>query len=405
MNHLEPVRPRPLVIAGFAVLAMGVLLMLVAPSRSLAASEAQFCTGVKLTGAWGQGDSTCAGTQRWLFAVYAQGEKNKPICAGSMQGGGGILCSDNNSTVYHSGFDGTEYLTPIILNGGIAPNKVSGAVWYDPDPYSWHTENLGGNNTSDPDISSPGKGQLDIYVRGSDNALWTRHMSGRTWGGWQSLGGILTSGPGAVYHDGQTNVMANGTGGNPLWNWNIVGGWWGTENLGGSGTSDPDVSSWGSGRLDAFVRGSDNALWHRYWNGSWSSWEKLGGSWVGGPGAVSWGSNRIDVVTRGTDNAIYHWYYDGTWHCCENVGGVNTSDADLASTAPGHLNMVVRGSDNALWQRQYDVSSGWGGWERVGGNLTSGPAAVSWGIGNRLDVVAKATDNTLTHWYWGPGGP
>ena len=45
------------------------------------------------------------------------------------------------------------------------------------------------------------------------------------------------------------------------------------------------------------------------------------------------------------------------------------------------------------------ASSGWSGWESLGGQLTSGPAAASWSPG-RLDVLARGTDNAIWHrWY------
>jgi hypothetical protein len=52
------------------------------------------------------------------------------------------------------------------------------------------------------------------------------------------------------------------------------GGW---ESLGGILTSGPDASSWAPGRLDVFVRGRDNALWHKWFDRGWSHWESLGG--------------------------------------------------------------------------------------------------------------------------------
>jgi 3D (Asp-Asp-Asp) domain-containing protein len=68
--------------------------------------------------------------------------------------------------------------------------------------------------------------------------------------------------------------------------------------------------SWGSNRIDIFVKGTDNALWHKWWDGSrWGGWESLGGVLTSAPGAVSWGSNRIDVFARGTDNALWHKWW------------------------------------------------------------------------------------------------
>ena len=53
--------------------------------------------------------------------------------------------------------------------------------------------------------------------------------------------------------------------------------WLGWEKLGGTLTSGPAVSSWASGRLDTFVRGTNSALWHKWYQGGWSGWENLGG--------------------------------------------------------------------------------------------------------------------------------
>jgi hypothetical protein len=85
------------------------------------------------------------------------------------------------------------------------------------------TESLGGALTSDPTVSSWGANRLDVFARGTDNALWHKWWDGSAWRGWESLGGVLTSGPGAV--------------------------------------------SWGPNRIDVFVRGTDNAIWHKWWNG------------------------------------------------------------------------------------------------------------------------------------------
>jgi hypothetical protein len=54
--------------------------------------------------------------------------------------------------------------------------------------------------------------------------------------------------------------------------------------------------------------------------------------------------------------------------------------------------VFARGSDNALWHRWYE--NGWGGWQFLGGGLTSAPDAVSWGPG-RIDVFARGGENGL----------
>jgi hypothetical protein len=47
--------------------------------------------------------------------------------------------------------------------------------------------------------------------------------------------------------------------------------WHDWESLGGVLSSGPGVSSWAAGRLDVFVRGTDNALWHKWFDGNWSN--------------------------------------------------------------------------------------------------------------------------------------
>lgn len=281
--------------------------------------------------------------------------------------------------------------------------QTGATAWPDSNPYSWHSENLGGVATSDPDGLTAGIGHLEVFERGSDGGLWTRSYSHFKWNGWSKVASSVTGGPGSVWGGGQATVanrISNATVQSYWWN-----GSWSTFNLGGNNTSDPDLSAWGTSRMDMFVRGSDNALWHRPWNsGTWGSWEKIGGTLKGGPAAVSWGSERIDVVARAPNDTLQTWYYDGTWHTGPNLGGVNTSDPDIAATAPGHLVVAVRGSDNALWLRQYDSSSGWGGWEKVGGTLESGPTAVAWQSNYRLDIFAEE-GGSLIHRWWGPGAP
>jgi hypothetical protein len=152
---------------------------------------------------------------------------------------------------------------------------------------------------------------LDIFVRGTDNALWHKwYQNG--WSGWESLGGILTSGPAAVsWGNNRIDVFVRGTD-SALWHKWWQNGWSGWESLGGILTSDPAVCSWAAGRLDIFVRGADNALWHKWYQNGWSGWESLGGILSSAPAAVCWGSNRIDVFVRGTDSAIWHKWWSGS---------------------------------------------------------------------------------------------
>jgi len=74
-----------------------------------------------------------------------------------------------------------------------------------------------------PAISSWGVGRLDVFVQGTDNALWHKWWDNAKWSGpnYEPLGGKLTSSPAAV--------------------------------------------SWGVGRIDVVMRGTDGAVWQKFY--------------------------------------------------------------------------------------------------------------------------------------------
>ena len=81
-----------------------------------------------------------------------------------------------------------------------------------------------------PAVCAQNANSLDVFVQGTDHALWYNHWDGTTWS-WKSLGGILTSSPAAT--------------------------------------------SPSSGVIDVFVRGSDGVLWEKTYNGAWSGWTSV----------------------------------------------------------------------------------------------------------------------------------
>ena len=136
---------------------------------------------------------------------------------------------------------------------------------------------------------------------------------------WQSLGGVITDPVVARNQDGRLEVFARGTD-NALWHiWQVAPNstWSGWASLGGVMASKVVVDNNKDGRLEVFVRGDDNALWHIWQtapNNGWSGWSSLGGIIDGNPV----GSNmdgRLEVFTRGTDGALWH-----IWQKAPNSG-------------------------------------------------------------------------------------
>jgi hypothetical protein len=296
------------------------------------------------------------------------------------------------------------YYTEITEDTDLLGIHVAPRIPPPPPPPTWHpADNLGGTFTSDLDIASWGPGRLDVFGRGAENALWHKWWSNATgWSVWEYMGGNLASAPSAVsWGPNRLDVVARATDNTILhWWWDPSG--WHSDNLGGNIVSNPDISSWGAGRLDIFGRGPENALWHRAYSNGYFPWESLGGTIAGGPGAVSWAPGRIDIAARTPSNEIAHWFWLEGWHS-DSIPGLIYSDPDLSSRGPGRLDLFAQGADGNLYHRWWENATGWSSiWEGLGGPITSGPGAVSWEPNNRIDVVARAADNSALHWYWGP---
>src|SRR6266542_1842373 len=218
-----------------------------------------------------------------------------------------------------------------------------------------------------------------------------------TWTDWESLGGVLTSGAGvSSWSSGRLDVFARGTD-SALWHKWYESGWSDWESLGGTLTSAPGAVSWDQGRIDVFARGTDSALWHKWYDSGWRDWESLGGVLASEPAVCSWSSGRLDVFARGTDSALWHKWYESGWSDWESLGGTLISAPAAVSWEQGRIDVFARGTDSALWHKWYD--SGWSDWESLGGTLISAPAAVSWGP-DRIDCFGMGIDSALLHKWW-----
>jgi hypothetical protein len=259
-------------------------------------------------------------------------------------------------------------------------------------------ETFGGILSSGPGVSSWSSSRLDVFVRGQDSALWHQSLSGTTWSGWQYMGGIITSDPAAVsWGANRIDVMARGQD-NALWHQSFDGtNWSGWQYLGGILSSGPAVSSRGPGQLDVFVQGQDHQLWHQsFSNGAWSGWGPLGGIITSDPAAASWGANRIDVFARGQDKALWHKSFDGNaWSGWDSQGGIVTFSAEVTSWGTGRLDVLVIGQDRQLWHKAFDNGT-WAGWQPLGGILTASPGAAARAV-RVIDVFGRGQDRALWH--------
>lgn len=307
-----------------------------------------------------------------------------------------ILTGQNN------GFDPFKTLLQTRFPQGIPCGLTNDNPFPIVVPGTWSGwEDLGGIIQVSPHAVCWDPNRIDVFARGTDNAMYHRWWDGANWGGWEDLGGIILNDPVAVsWGANRLDVFAEGTDGSVYHRWWDGANWGGWEDLGGVIIGNISAVCWGPDRIDLFARGTDMALYHRWWDGAnWGGWESLGGVIIGDPVAVSWGANRLDVFAQGTDGAVYHRWWDGSnWGGWEDLGGIITSNISAVCWGPDRIDLFARGTDLALYHRWWDGAN-WGGWESLGGIIISDPEVVSWGA-NRLDIFAEGTDGAVYQRWW-----
>ncbi|RYG05633.1 MAG: hypothetical protein EOO02_03205 [Chitinophagaceae bacterium] len=127
-------------------------------------------------------------------------------------------------------------------------------------------ENLGGVIKGDVAAVTPSEGTIDLYVRGSDNALWQQYFANGKWSGWFKIDGSM-----------------------PL-------------------TSSPVVISHHPNHRAVFVHSKDGTIFHKKWDGSkWHPWESLGKS----PQTPNNKLSLRDVAALSEEGEIIHLFVQG----------------------------------------------------------------------------------------------
>ncbi len=261
-----------------------------------------------------------------------------------------------------------------------------------------------------PAVCSQSTNRLDLFVRGTDNALWWRHEAGGVWSAWTSLGGVLTSSPAATgFIIGSNYVVyvgVRGTNGALYWKQTMDGGgaWTSWLSFGGQlleGTG-PAVYSQGN-TVGFFVTGTNHQLYRLY---SSPVWKSFGGYLTSSPSATSPRFNIIYVAARGGNGALYLRYTtDGgtNWASWYSWGGqlLEGTGPALVSPNPSYSTGFVTGTNHRLYSFAGGTS-----WQSLGGYLTSGPAAASqttdaidvFALGSTGGIYSRWTTNDGTSW-------
>jgi hypothetical protein len=156
-----------------------------------------------------------------------------------------------------------------------------------------------------------------------------------------------------------------------------------------------------------FTRRADGMLYtSTYFEGTWTPWvqESVMGSlhldWGSQVAAISSTPTRTDVFARAPNNSVRRLWIANGFRGTTDLGGVVTAGVAATTWGAGRLDVFARGTDNLLYQRfTTDDGVNWSPWIQLPGRtLTSGPAAVAWAPG-RVDVFALGTGGALIHWW------
>ncbi|TDD34663.1 hypothetical protein E1287_15830 [Actinomadura sp. KC06] len=268
-------------------------------------------------------------------------------------------------------------------------------VW---DPW----ENVGGQTTSaigvDPQFDGD---RLDLAVRGADGKVW--HKAHGLGGAWHKLGDLDIQGTPVVRHfaGGDAIIFARGAD-NAAWTIYQDKGVWGLwVRLGGDLRSDLDVA-WTAGVAGVFGRGANDQLMYYPLSAQEPAWTPLGHVLASAPSLATPSNERIDVAVRGTDNAVWHRALSaGAWGPWMSREG-NTSDqpvVDFGYTL-GILDVdfLVRSPNNRLWTRAWYPDRGTSTtWLDLEGAISTRPTPLAYPAG--FNIFARGTNGAAWYWY------
>jgi kumamolisin len=280
-------------------------------------------------------------------------------------------------------------------------------------------------------LNSEQKGALNVYLLGSDGALWDSKQpkTSTTWGTWKSLGapsgGSTPRRTAAVSQNGTQLLFMNDPSG-ALWvnketavssnNW---GGWNSLGNAPGTSLANfPLAGSNADGRVEIFEAGANHVLYHNYQttpNGSWSGWASLGtpsGVALQGLSIITNADGRLEVFASGSDGNLWHIYQDtpnGGWTGWSSLGNPGSAIGSLvvARNADGRAEVFANGSNGIMYHvYQKAPNGGWSGWSQLstqngfsfskftGSN--QGPI-MGTAANGRLELFQVGTDGNIWH--------
>jgi hypothetical protein len=233
---------------------------------------------------------------------------------------------------------------------------------------------LGGVFTSPPAVAATANDRIDVFGLGTDYSVyhktWTRGRTGaEQWTpDWENLGGNFTCVP-VVTSSAVDRIDLFGLGVDQtmlhrMWNGSTWSQW---DELGGAFTSPPVVlAGAAAGTFEIFGRGLDFLVYHTTWKpGTAAHWDALGGGLLGEPIAMSVPAavrarENMFVFVTGLDGAIWCTIFDGIqWKPWSSIGVVLTQEAGYEAGLGGAISFVSEPAVTALFATS-QIGSGLG---------------------------------------------
>jgi len=225
-------------------------------------------------------------------------------------------------TVLVFGVHATTHTVHYTQSSPITSGSLTFDAWVD----------LGGDSTSPPAVLIDAESLTHVFIRGTNRALWhiseiypradtVANGSTKIWGTWECLGGVMASSPKIpVTINGANLVEVYGRAADKaLWTRRQVTSqdalsvdWDSWNSLGGVLASGPSVALNDDGTVDVFARATDKALYFKSQfedeNGEthFTQWNPLGGMFSSSPSVIVRSDGLINIFARGVDKAIWH---------------------------------------------------------------------------------------------------
>lgn len=247
-----------------------------------------------------------------------------------------------------------------------------------------------------------------VFYTAADGSVWEKNVVTGAEGSARTIGGRLVSAPSAIY-DG-TNILVFGQGtDDALWyttcnsTASACGQW---ISLGGVITSKPGaVAIDMAGDLAVFARGPDSAVWARFFGTAdgWGPWSSEGGRLLPGtgPSAAEYGTATEYILVTGTDEGLWLGKISAATGTSgfQPVGGFTTQSPAVTSSS-GAITGFATGTDNHGYTENLLTL---GGWQTIGGQLTSGLAAITDNSGNAYAYGLGTSGQVYQHAGAPPG--